>query len=173
MPEPSGLSVLSAMITPAVLISACGTLILSTSSRLGRVTDRVRRVTERFKDLAGGDAARERYAGEERAMLQRQIPRLTRRVRLLQRSLGTFYLAVGLFVLTSVVIGAVGLGGWSGLLSRQLPVLLGLAGAAFLWYGSLLLVLEARLSLETTFGEMQFLRDLAERYDTSGREATS
>ena len=31
------LAVLSAMITPAVLISACGTLILSTSQRLGRV----------------------------------------------------------------------------------------------------------------------------------------
>ena len=34
---PDAISVLSAMITPAVLISACGTLILSTSNRLGRV----------------------------------------------------------------------------------------------------------------------------------------
>ena len=30
------------MITPAVLISASGTMILSTSTRLGRVVDRVR-----------------------------------------------------------------------------------------------------------------------------------
>lgn len=34
--------VLGAMITPAVLISACGTLVLSTSNRLSRVVDRVR-----------------------------------------------------------------------------------------------------------------------------------
>ena len=41
----SSLSILSAMITPAVLISACGTLILSTSNRLSRSTDRVRSLT--------------------------------------------------------------------------------------------------------------------------------
>ena len=34
---PTGLEVLSAMITPAVLISASGTLVLSTSVRLARV----------------------------------------------------------------------------------------------------------------------------------------
>jgi hypothetical protein len=35
----SSLAVLTAMITPAVLISASGTMILSTSTRLGRVVD--------------------------------------------------------------------------------------------------------------------------------------
>jgi hypothetical protein len=39
------LSLLSAMITPAVLISACGTLILSNSLRLGRIIDRVRELS--------------------------------------------------------------------------------------------------------------------------------
>jgi len=37
----NALNILSAMITPAVLISACGTLIFSTSTRLARVVDRV------------------------------------------------------------------------------------------------------------------------------------
>jgi hypothetical protein len=36
----SSLAVLTAMITPAVLISASGTMILSTSTRLGRVVDK-------------------------------------------------------------------------------------------------------------------------------------
>ncbi len=35
-------SVLTAMITPALLLSACGTLILSTSNRLARIVDRIR-----------------------------------------------------------------------------------------------------------------------------------
>ncbi|MDQ3255654.1 MAG: DUF2721 domain-containing protein, partial [Acidobacteriota bacterium] len=48
----SALAVLTAMITPAVLISACGTLILSTSARLGRVVDRVRVLADRFEELA-------------------------------------------------------------------------------------------------------------------------
>jgi hypothetical protein len=43
----NALAVLTAMITPAVLISACGALIFSTSSRLGRVIDRVRASMDR------------------------------------------------------------------------------------------------------------------------------
>ena len=40
------------MITPAVLISACAGLILSTSVRLGRVVDRVRALSEKFEEMA-------------------------------------------------------------------------------------------------------------------------
>ena len=46
------LAILTAMITPAVLISACGALIFSTSSRLGRVVDRTRILSDRFQALA-------------------------------------------------------------------------------------------------------------------------
>src|SRR4029453_19430108 len=48
----NALAVLTAMITPAVLISACGALIFSTSSRLGRVIDRTRALSDRFQELA-------------------------------------------------------------------------------------------------------------------------
>jgi hypothetical protein len=55
------------MITPAVLISACGSMILSTSSRLGRVVDRVRALSDRLEELARSraDEARERQAVAE------------------------------------------------------------------------------------------------------------
>ena len=42
---------LTAMVTPALLISATGSLVLSTSTRLGRVVDRVRQLEERLSDL--------------------------------------------------------------------------------------------------------------------------
>lgn len=48
----SAVAVLTAMITPAVLISACGSMILSTSSRLGRVVDRVRALADKLEELA-------------------------------------------------------------------------------------------------------------------------
>ena len=51
MAEPST-SVLTAMITPAVLISGAGTLIMSTSTRLGRSTDRVRTLTDDLNQRA-------------------------------------------------------------------------------------------------------------------------
>src|SRR5437868_8816924 len=102
----SSLAVLTAMITPAVLISASGTMILSTSTRLGRVVDRVRSLSDRLRQLANNGASVE-FFEEERAMLYDQLDKLTSRSRLLQRALTTFYLAVGVFVATSVAIGVV------------------------------------------------------------------
>ncbi len=45
------LAVLTAMITPALLLSACGTFILSTSVRLGRVVDRIRILSEKYEHI--------------------------------------------------------------------------------------------------------------------------
>jgi hypothetical protein len=146
------LEVLTAMITPAVLISASGTMILSTSTRLGRVVDRVRSLSDRLQDVSSRDSDSE-FFEERRAMLYDQLDKLTSRSRLLQRGLTTFYLAVGVFVATSVAIGVVSFsrrGGW-------IPVVMGLVGAFFLFYGSMLLVFEARLALSTTHAEMDFI----------------
>lgn len=47
----STIEFLTAMITPALLISATGSLVLSTSTRLGRVVDRVRELEGRLSEL--------------------------------------------------------------------------------------------------------------------------
>lgn len=167
----TSLSVLTAMITPAVLISASGTMILSSSTRLGRVVDRVRSLSDRLQEVSSGDPTAE-FFEERRAMLFDQLDKLTSRSRLLQRALTTFYLSVGVFVATSVAIGVVTfLGGrfaW-------VPVVMGLIGAVFLFYASMLLVFEARLALSTTHAEMDFIwrtskqlvpRELVERHKT-------
>jgi len=149
----SSVEVLTAMITPAVLISASGTMILSTSTRLGRVVDRVRSLSDRLQSLPEDDTTMD-HIEEKRAMIYDQLDKLTSRSRLLQRGLTTFYLAVGIFVATSVSIGVVSLFhgrfGW-------VPVAFGLVGASFLFYGSMLLVFEARLALSTTHAEMDFI----------------
>jgi hypothetical protein len=148
----SSVEVLTAMITPAVLISASGTMILSTSTRLGRVVDRVRSLSDRLQALPDDDG--NDLLEEKRAMIFDQLDKLTSRSRLLQRALTTFYLAVGVFVATSVAIGVV-----SFFSSRFaiIPVAFGLIGAFFLFYGSMLLVFEARLALSTTHAEMDFV----------------
>src|SRR2546421_423509 len=78
----SALAVLTAMITPAVLISACGALILSTSTRLGRVTDRVRLLIDRFEEMMRSqhDEGLEMFE-ERRAATFDQLDRLTTRSR--------------------------------------------------------------------------------------------
>lgn len=150
----SALGVLTAMITPAVLISACGTLILSTSTRLGRVVDRVRSLSDRFEEMAHATNEVELF-DERRAVIFDQMDKLTTRARLLQRCMTVFYTALGVFVSTSVAIGVVaGVGraahGW-------IPVVMGLLGALFLFYGCILLIFEARLALSTITAEMDFI----------------
>lgn len=160
MADPA-LGVLTAMITPAVLISGAGTLLMSTSTRLGRTTDRVRQLTARFKVLVSEEGRQEALAREEKRMIMRQLPRLARRSRIIQRAMTALYVAVALLVLTSILIGA------GALLERgtgAAPVVLAILGAASLAYGALLLSFETRLSARTTQEEMQFLVTLGGHY---------
>jgi hypothetical protein len=152
---PTALAVLSAMITPAVLISACGTLVLSTSTRLARVIDRVRQMADRIDDL---DAHRQTVANyeERRASVRRQMQTLARRGRFLQFSLTLLYLGVATFVTTSVAIGIISAG-----FTRAvwLPVALALTGAMMLLAASLVLIAESRIALKTTLQELTTARE--------------
>lgn len=147
----AALGVLSAMITPAVLISACGTLVLSTSTRLARVIDRVRQMADKVDDL---DEHREtvRNYEQRRSSLHAQMQTLARRGRLLQFSLTLFYLGVATFVATSVAIGIVA-AQW--ISSGWIPVALALAGAVMLLGGSVVLIAESRIALLTTLKELR------------------
>ena len=152
-PMTSAVAVLTAMITPAVLISACGSMILSTSSRLGRVVDRVRALSDKLEELAKKRAGETK---ERQGVIFAQLDMLTSRARILQRSMVAFYLATGMFVATSVAIGVVAV------IPRSphynlVPVIVGLGGACFLFYGSMLLIFEARLALSTIHAEMDFI----------------
>jgi hypothetical protein len=152
----TALAVLTEMITPAVLISACGALILSTSTRLGRVVDRVRMLIDSFEEMTKTQEEEGVELFEERrAVIFHQLDKLTTRTRLLQKSMRVFYLSLCVFVATSVAIGlvgAVGRAGWA-----WVPVVLGLSGACGLFYGSVLLVKESRIAQESLNAEMDFI----------------
>ena len=151
----SAVAVLTAMITPAVLISACGSMILSTSHRLGRVVDRVRTLSDKLEEMVEKRGSTARETTDRQAIIFAQLDKLTSRARILQRSMVTFYLALGLFVATSVAIGVVAIAGNPRY--NLLPVIVGLLGACFLFYGSMLLIFEARLALSTIHAEMDFI----------------
>ena len=152
-PTSAAVAVLTAMITPAVLISACGSMILSTSSRLGRVVDRVRALSDKLEELA---RKRTDETKERQGVIFEQLDKLTSRARILQRSMVAFYLATGMFVATSVAIGVVAVIP-SSPRYNLVPVIVGLLGACFLFYGSMLLIFEARLALSTIHAEMDFI----------------
>ena len=178
-PLTPALTILSAMITPVVLISACATLIMSTSNRASRVEDRLRDWSAEFAALAEEAPAAGEATRERRAMIFDQLDLLTSRARLLQRCLSACYLALGLFIGTSVTIGLAGVA-WmfahEYIVVSALPIVLSLVGAGWLFYGSFLLVAEARLALRTTDKEMDFLWRQGQRYasaDLLERRATA
>lgn len=149
----STLSVLSAMITPAVLILACGSLILTTSQRLTRVIDRVRELSAEVELLAA-DTSSEDYVNEKRTALFDFMHRAITRARFLQFALTFLYVALSTFVGTSVAIGVVGMTGFD--LSTT-ALVLGFIGAALMLGASFLLIIESRVGLASTYAEMDFL----------------
>jgi hypothetical protein len=152
------LSVLSAMITPAVLISASGTLVLSTSMRLARIVDRVRELSQTIEQLSKDENID--FPDDRRIEVDRQIAMHARRGRLIQRSLTTFYVALSLFVAATVAIGFVAVfkrAPW-------LPNVLGIVGTVFLFYGCVTLIAETRLALRSVNSEMEFTLTLRAKY---------
>lgn len=149
------------MITPAVLISACAGLILSTSVRLGRVVDRVRGLSEKFEEMAGKRADEVVLFEDRLAMTFTQLDWLTSRARHLQRAMTTFYLSLGLFVATSVAIGVTAAADGR---FAVLPVIFGMIGVALLFVGTLLLGFEATLALKSIHAEMDFLWKLGKHH---------
>jgi len=149
----NALAVLTAMITPAVLISACGALIFSTSTRLGRVIDRVRTLSERFEALALNPQKDEMFE-ERRELIFSQLDRQTSRARLIQRAMTAYYTALGIFVSATVAIAIVSAAAKA---FTWIAVVLGLVGSLFMLYGSVLLIVESRMALGAIHSEMDFL----------------
>ena len=156
----NAIAVLTAMITPAVLISACGALIFSTSTRLGRVIDRVRVLSERFQEIAKNPEKDEMFE-ERRVLIFTQLDRQTSRARLIQRAMTAFYTALGVFVASTVAIAIVSAAARN---FTWIAVMLGLIGAMFMLYGSMLLIVESRMALGAIMSEMDFVWKVSQKH---------
>jgi hypothetical protein len=149
---------LTAMITPALLISATGSLVLSTSTRLGRVVDRVRELEKRLSEMIVVEDKSTIPLYEKRLdTVVYLLDKVTTRSRILQRAMEIFYYGLGVFVLTSVTIAVVGIFK----IVWWLPVAVGVIGILLLFYGSLLMVKETRMATLTINAEMDFTWSLA------------
>src|SRR5512140_3838665 len=150
--------VLGAMITPAVLISASGTLVLSTSNRLSRVVDRVRVLSAEAERARS--TQRTTIRPRRAALIASQLNQLAKRVVRLRSAMTTLYTAIGLLVATSIGVSVVVLLAFENSLVAIVP---GIAGAGALFYGSILLVREARLAVVSTLEEMTYVREAVGR----------
>lgn len=150
--------VLTAMITPAVLISACGTLIFSTSARLGRIFDRVNVMKGEVEQIITGKIS---FPRERLRFLASQIELQKRRAVLIQRAMASLYTATALFVATSLAVAFASAYGEKG--DLWIPTLLGLAGGIFLFAAGVILLYESRFNLRFVSRHIEFIRFLEEQ----------
>ena len=148
------LAVLTAMITPAVLVTACGSLLQLTSTRLARIGDRVQTWSIQLA-ATHGMPAQEPWAPDQRTFIAAELSETARRAHLLRWAMTAFSLAIAAFVADMVAIGIVALvhpgAVW-------VTVALGLLGVGSLFGGSILLMVEARHALATTHRELAFVQ---------------
>jgi len=156
----SSLEFLTAIVTPTLLISAVGSLVLSTSTRLGRVVDRVRDLERRLGEMIYVEDKSEVPLYDKRVeVIVDLLDKATSRSRILQRALATFYYSIGFFILTSVSIAGASLLG----VYRWLPIPIGVVGIMFVFYGSILMIRETRMATATVNAEMDFTWELARK----------
>ncbi|MES2207092.1 MAG: DUF2721 domain-containing protein [Pseudomonadota bacterium] len=151
-------AVVSAMITPAVMISACSGLILSTSNRVGRVVDRIRGLSneaDTFRHSAPSPDQEKR-----RQLVASQLIMLSQRLITLRRALIALYSSIGLFIAASIGFGFLAL--IDNIYVWWMPMALSLFGGLSFLIGSLLLLSESRLAVTSTLEEVAFAQHLIE-----------
>lgn len=147
------LSILSAMFTPAVLVSACASLILTTSQRLSRSVERQRDVAKQLRH--------HRHEPEpnpaEHTYLTVQLSFAARRARLLQLVMTVLHITLGVFIASICAIGLFELTNSS---ATWVIALLSVLGSSLLFYASVLLIKESRLAVSDVAEESAYLTKL-------------
>jgi hypothetical protein len=156
----STIEFLTAMVTPALLMSATGSLVLSTSTRLGRVVDRVRALEDRLSELIYVDNKDDVPLYDKRVeVIVDLLDKVTTRSRLLQKAMQWFYYGLGMFVLTSVTIAIAAFFNTY----RWVPIPVGVIGITFIFIGTILMIRETRMATATVNAEMDFTWELARK----------
>jgi hypothetical protein len=99
---------IQAILAPAIMVSACGLLLLGLLNRYTMIMSRIRALNEERRRLVRATTPPGEAAAAEVARLAsvlRQLEDLVNRVRLLRNAVMCQVLAVGCFVLTSLLIG--------------------------------------------------------------------
>ncbi len=135
----------TAIVTMAILISACGSLIISTSNRLIRVVDICRGFCERAKSET---------SESELNQILYQLSKIGPRIKLLETALTMFYVAISCFAFTTLFMP----------LDKIIPQDLGtlilcsvIIGVLILPIASIILVIERQFSMKSIWQEIDYV----------------
>ncbi len=134
-------AIIAAMITPALLILASGSLIATVLARIGRIVELVRKIAEVTKSSQSGISSANREL----------LTILKQRGSLAEKALIAYYAAVVLFVLTCLLIGV------NKFVNHELyafPIATAMIGVTLVLTGSAFMVGECRLAMKQLRGEI-------------------
>lgn len=103
----NAVSIIQLMLAPAIMISACGLLLLGMNNRYSLVVNRIRLLNEEKRRLLMKVGEKPITTDENVRLVSiaKQISYLVYRVKLVRNSVLSYAIAVGLFVLTSLLLG--------------------------------------------------------------------
>ena len=141
----------TAIVTMAILISACGSLIISTSNRLIRVVDICRNFCERAKSET---------SESELNQIFYQLSRIGPRIKLLETALTMFYVAISCFAFTTLFMPL------DKIIPQDLSTLIlcsVIIGVLILPIASIILVVERQFSMKSIWQEIDYVNKTFKR----------
>jgi Protein of unknown function (DUF2721) len=165
--EPSNYAVLSAMITPALFMTANGSLIISTSNRMARIVDRIRVLNDQGDKLCRGEGKLD-FIADRRGHIVDQLRHLEWRSDRVRYALGMLYLSFSSFVGTSLTLAIDSVVG-NLLLTTSIATALAVVGVSLMFLACFNLIREAQAALSSNRQEIRFYRDLQARREAEGR----
>jgi len=153
---PDTYATLSAMITPALFMTANGSLIISTSNRMSRVVDRIRLLNDEADAMCRG-ATQLDFLDDRLEHVTVQLNRMMVRSDLIRLALTLLYLAMAMYVGTSLTMAVDALvGGYF----VVVPTTLAIAGVSLMLAACVQLTREARVALRNNRHEILFYQKL-------------
>jgi len=153
MTSGAAVSVIAAMITPALLIVASASLVASALVRMARIVDRTRALAAIAPGGPAGQAAA--AAGPTPELLRAWLDRHAARARYAELSIAFLYAAIVVFTATCLSIA---LDRFTGGSLQWLPVVLAVGGTLLLLAGGTWMVAESRLSWAQIHEEIGHVR---------------
>jgi hypothetical protein len=144
------------MITPALFMTATGSLIISTSNRMSRIVDRIRQLNHEADDLGRGTKDAD-FVDDRLEHIAVQLDRMIERSDTIRLTLTILYSAMAMYVGTSLTLALDALAGGRFLV---VPTTLAILGVGLMLAACVLLIREARIALRNNRLEILFYRKL-------------
>ncbi|HEX8235059.1 MAG TPA: DUF2721 domain-containing protein [Abditibacteriaceae bacterium] len=169
-PQINPFAALSLIAAPAVLTNSSSVLIMSTSNRLARATDRARALTAQLENA-------ETLPNSRAPVLLQELAATSQRALMLLQALRCFYIALGSFATATLLslIGAVLVPTGQSPMIRALEIIaiiVGVAAVISIVSGSVLLVRETRIAVDSLQQRTAILTQEMQARDRARNEAS-